>query len=730
MPFLCGIQATMVISMLGPSHQQRARRLQVYQQDNVWRRPALTMSTPVHRRIRNPLLRYMAEDDAVDKAMARKEAECRRKRTQDLVNEMASNTPENRIAAAKARAASFYAKVEETNARAELEALQPAVAVDLADIRIDDLSTLFAHRERLPEWLRERIKKIHAKVHWKTQKGQKSFFNQAVHDNDIPLDKFLAILAHIHGAHDGGKHYLDGHIDAVVECGLFPKVKRGIFKRGQRMGKEHLFHYGRRCQDGEHCDLCNYLNISDGLKTLLEGYDEAAFYRGVNWFAFTIAPRTDPAQAKAVGRTLTPEDWERENSNSVVFRESHYGRVFVYPDAAGSDQCWDWEIEARIRCFLGAAQSTLGKLVKNGWLDGVRARVENSIQFLPYASHQHWHGVGSSDSEHDPQKMAEFIKAEVDAILAETCPGLYADVMVAVIPQPDDLRRWVRYMNKIVNIVEAVESVYSRHPHLRRTDELFQELYEELRLYPERSHRVFDMKRFAVRRRGIHTYALRRRYVSGNHKFGDGSILSESERHLLWREDHAETEGKRRGRVQKSQTLGVKEEKVDENQPGTPTSHRGSTAARSEPRKAPEHTAVADATPCADDSKKTVPVEKKNTRRKQVGQSGVSKSHAATPGRHQRAPVAAAAADVQLSADQPNDLQVNPVRKDFGRMAGPGVPRCQTDGSGAPEQPAMGLSPQAGPAPRWDDPAFEAGLRCQLRHGQPKPEGESSSRSL
>jgi hypothetical protein len=51
---------------------------------------------------------------------------------------------------------------------------------------------------------------------------------------------------------------------------------------------------------------------------------------------------------------------------------------------------------------------------------------------------------------------------------------------------------------------------------------------------------------------GKHTYRLNRRYVAGNHKFGKGSILSESERHRLWREAHAKTEDKRRARQRRS----------------------------------------------------------------------------------------------------------------------------------------------------------------------------------
>jgi hypothetical protein len=505
------------------------------------------MTRPAHRRL-GPAPdwhRIHAEEDAFLAGLNRKDAESQRRRTQRIVNDMAQeSTPEDRIAAAKARARAVHTQIDDLAAQSDLEAIQNAaddpgvgVPLDLAHVRIDDFNALFANRERFPAWLQERLKNINAKIHWQTKTGQKGFFNHAVHDNKIPLDKHMAILAHIYGAHDGTGHSLDRHIDAIIECGLYPKIRKGKFA------------YGKRCQDGEHCSLCNYLNISDGLKVLRDAYDSSAFYAGGNWFAITVAPRLDPDAASAVGRTLTPEDWHHDNQDSAVYRESFHGRVFRYPDLFSTDDGRELAVDSAIRRFLGAVQVTFGKLRKNGWLDGIRAKVENSVEFLPFASHQHWHAVGSSKSKHDPQAMANFIKEEVDGILASTCSGLYADVLVAVIPTPDDLTRWVNYINKTVDLVGAIASVYNRHPNLRRSDPLFQELLQELRLYPQRSRRVFGMIRFmGSEERGRHTYKLCRRYVRGNHQFGDGSILSESKRHRLWRKEHAANAARDRGK--------------------------------------------------------------------------------------------------------------------------------------------------------------------------------------
>jgi len=485
----------------------------------------------------------MAEDQALLEDFARKDAECQRRRTQKLVNEMAdASTPESLIAAAKARARAVHAQIDELAAQGDLKAVQqaPVEPVDLRRVRIDDLETLFNHREELPAWLQNRLKTIYAKINWQTRKGKRGFFNKAVHMDHIPIDKALTILAHLKGVVDDDGPSLDPLIDSIIECGLFPKIKKGKIKKGG-------FQYGRRCQDGEHCELCNYLNVSDGVKTLLAAYDESAFFGGGNWFGLTVAARTDPAQARAVGRTVTPEDWHRENPESVVYRESHCSRVFAYPELDESDYLDDYQVEERIRAFLGAVQSVFGKLVKNGWLDGIRAKVENSIEFLPFASHQHWHAVGSSRCEHDPQKMAEFVQEEVNAILTQTCRCLYADVMVAVLPTPEDLEQWIKYINKTVKLVEAVASVYNRHPGLCRDDPIFEQLAGELRCFLERSRRVFRMKRFGFKRkRGSVTYMLNRRFVRGSHKFGKGSILSESERHRAWRKLHAKTAAKAR----------------------------------------------------------------------------------------------------------------------------------------------------------------------------------------
>lgn len=456
----------------------------------------------------------------------RENAERQRRRIQNAIDTMAQTTSKARISAAKARAALTHAKINETAANASPSS-QSTEFHEFKRIRIDDLQELFASREILPARLGDRIKKVYAKTNWKTQKGKAGYFNDAVHKNNIPIDIALTILAHINSAHDGSGKPLDEWVDAVIECGLFPRISRGKFE------------YGRRCQDGDACELCNYVNISDGLKTLFAAYDASAFIRGGNWFAITVAPRLEGC-GRAVGRLLNQEDWNPENPESIVFREQYHGRVFRYLDYFDYDELGDFLAESGIRRFLGAGQFVFGKVVKNGWLDGIRARVENSIEFLPYTSHQHWHAVGSSLSSHDPQGMASFMKDETDEVLEKTWPDLEADVVIAQIPSAKDLRRWIQYMNKTLDLVGPVASVYNRHPDLRRSDPLFEKFMWELRLVQERTRRIFSMIRHDIEGiKGHYIYALRRRYVRGNHRFGIGTVLTEPKRHRQWRKNKA-----------------------------------------------------------------------------------------------------------------------------------------------------------------------------------------------
>jgi hypothetical protein len=485
-------------------------------------------------RIPPKTLLRLKQEAAFLKSLERRDAERRRARTRQLIDTLADETTADaRVAAAKARARAVHAQIDDITAQADLNAGQEPQAFNLAAIRIDDLDALFAIRDELPAWLHHQIKTVYAKIHWKTRKGKKGFFNKAVHDNGIPLDKALTILAHLYHIPDESGIGLDGWVDSILECGLYPRLKKGKFE------------YGRRCQDSDHCDLCNYLNITDGLKTLSAAYSPRMFYRAGYLFAITVAPRTNRATAKAVGRTLTPADWDYENPDSVIYREGRRSRAFIYPRLLDGSE--DWEVQSKIRRFLGAGQVTFGRLVKNGWLDGIRARVDNSIQFIPFASHQHWHAMGSSHAEHDPQKMAEFIKNEVDSVLAQTCPGIYAHVMVASILTPEDLGRWVKYGNKCVDLVAPVASVYNRYPGLRRGDPIFRQFIEELRYYLQRTREVFKGARLQVLgEQGAHTYMLRRHYVRGNHKFGRDSVLTEPERHRLWRKTHRRRAAARR----------------------------------------------------------------------------------------------------------------------------------------------------------------------------------------
>ena len=95
-------------------------------------------------------------------------------------------------------------------------------------------------------------------------------------------------------------------------------------------------------------------------------------------------------------------------------------------------------------------------------------------------------------------------------------------------------------MNKTLDLVTPVASIYNRYPNLRRSDPIFERFMGEFRLVQERTRRVFRMIRHDIEGvAGDHTYMLRKRYVRGTHKFGVRTVLTESRRHRHWRKNHA-----------------------------------------------------------------------------------------------------------------------------------------------------------------------------------------------
>jgi hypothetical protein len=399
---------------------------------------------------------------------------------------------------------------------------------------INDLLECFKRRKFYPELIRRRIEYSNAKVHWKLN-GKAGFFNKAVHRHRIPVDQMLCILSNFQRFDQDGVVDVDGRVEAVIECGLFPARKIG-----SRF-------YKRYCQDLDHCHLCNYRANTGGLREFFQAYDSTMFNRAGTSFAITIAPSTSKSTAQSRYGTIAEPDWDSANEQSLVYGHSTSGRVFAYTDQFGEEGN-DLAVSRKIRRFLTGCRDTLKNAVKAGLLDGVRAKVENSVEFMPFKSHQHVHAVGSSLCESDPRPLAEYLRTELDSKLRETCPGVFADVTVVIIPTPEDLRCWIQYMQKTVDLPGAVGSAYDRHPKLYSDRRTVNTLMEQLWNYFIRSSLVFS--RFSDESCADEipggTPRLFRTYAYGNHKFGKGSILTESERHTRWRESHAKSSAERR----------------------------------------------------------------------------------------------------------------------------------------------------------------------------------------
>lgn len=406
-------------------------------------------------------------------------------------------------------------------------------------IPLYDFDSLFKIIDMLPSWYAKRLGWINGQINWTTSKGKPAYFNK-VNATGIPVAQRMAILASIIDVEND--HGEGDWIDPILTCGLFPR------KKGR-----HRF--VRHCQELDFCLKCTWANINNGIDKLQRAYDNEAFATGGNFFAITIAPRIrksrDGRCAAAHGGPLTKADWEVVNPDSVVFGEVHQPKVFEYPpDYYGGDALDEFTVEHKIRCFMGAAQKALQLLVRNHRCDGVRGKAEVALDFLPYRAHWHWHALASSVVESDAQKLADFLKREVDAILRKDRVGLVCSVEVRRIPTQEDLQKWVAYIYKPIDLLFPVLDFYDRH-QCRPSRADMEQLLLELRLLRQRIKRTWKMKRLPhFPEEGKHTYRLQRSFAAGTHRFGKGSILYESrkdrERRL------ADRQGKRKRRSKNS----------------------------------------------------------------------------------------------------------------------------------------------------------------------------------
>jgi hypothetical protein len=359
-----------------------------------------------------------------------------------------------------------------------------------------DFDRRFVNRQRLDEDERNRLEMAAAKLNWTGENGKPGYFNRI--KESVPVESELAIYSHIH-------NYWTCRL---IECGLF-------YTRFGGAGCERL------CE----CRRCSYTRV---ISLLNEAYQPETFQAGGHWYAITYAPRQLAEQARAVGRALETPDWIR-GPDSVVFRESFCPIRFIYPRWTDCEP-HEWDLERTMRRFLAAGQGALRRMVHERWLDGVRRRDEFALKFVPFGVHPHAHATACSTVHDCPQGLADEIKQRMDEVLQGWA---WADVLVAKINSFYDLRRWLAYTEKTIDIAGPVKEAYEQ----REQDlNAFEDALDwDLRLMRDRLDQIYDCRRIEYEP-GDGTYHLTRRSVHGCLQFGNGTILSEPAWHRKRRE--------------------------------------------------------------------------------------------------------------------------------------------------------------------------------------------------
>lgn len=181
---------------------------------------------------------------------------------------------------------------------------------------------------------------------------------------------------------------------------------------------------------------------------------------------------------------------------------------------------------------------------------------------MPFRMRWHIHGIAVSRDNDDPQSIADAIENEADTRLAEIAtaagPGewplnqrLYTNVMVVKFVEHDQLISWIAYMHKTVNYLEPIRDAYLR-PENRLPDGRLHPRVHALLLREVQAMLSWIDETFSTRGLTLstndRTRRLRRSFVWGNLKFGDGNyfIRLETQWERERRHDRAEQQRERR----------------------------------------------------------------------------------------------------------------------------------------------------------------------------------------
>ncbi len=403
-------------------------------------------------------------------------------------------------------------------------------------------------------WLeddRKTIERFGCQLNWETQEGKPGYWN--ANKDKLPFAQEFAILSHIQD---------EPWVQALAACGLFIK-----FFHGNKITV---------CGDVDWCRKCNW-NLR--IKPKQRSYSPGTWLEGGHWYGYTISYETDPRRARAIGRLITEEDYHIDNPDSAIYREAFRppnwnvwggpGLDRVTPDylqlqPETDDPVRRLSVQYASRKFLGACQHSIGALVHGDVLDGAEQSCEVALGFMPFRMRWHVHGIGCSKLHGDPQFIANAIKEEVDERLArltdrrktrrEEWPlnqRLYANVMVVKFVEHEQLLAWIAYIHKTVNYWEPVSHVYLRPDCLQQDQRLHPlvqvVLSQEIQAMREWIDETFTAKDLTLDD-GDGTRRLKRSFVWGCLRFGDGDefIRFETESQCKRRHERAEQQRERR----------------------------------------------------------------------------------------------------------------------------------------------------------------------------------------
>lgn len=331
--------------------------------------------------------------------------------------------------------------------------------------KLTDFDYRFRHREHMHPWMRRRYQYVAGKLMHVQKNGKPGYFRRLV-ENGIDFKSEISVIASMPGT----------WAEDVCKCGIGTKV---FPKNKWNSGRCHKHHF---------CRLCSWVDYGRLLK---ESYGQRTrtFFRaaaaGQRFLAIHLSVRDHRENARAIGRTLKEEDFDILNLDHGLYSEIYASHPVHLGGTEGRD-----DISGLITCHRvsNACMKALRSVYKQGWLRGLKAKLETAFQLRPAKALPHLHAIATADLEVDPQFLADELKAEMDAVLESFISDLqlplYASVRVFAIESPEHLESAAEYLEKVVPLGLLVNEALDRNraldPDGKRNAQFYELLEHEL----------------------------------------------------------------------------------------------------------------------------------------------------------------------------------------------------------------------------------------------------------